>query len=258
MELVLYSVEEKICSITLNRPEKRNALSPALITALKESFAKAAMDEQVKVVVLKAKGEAFCAGADLEYLQQLQQFTYKENLADSTNLKELLWQIYSHPKVVIAQVQGHALAGGCGLATVCDFCFASSKANFGYTEVKIGFVPALVMVFLLRKIGEAKARQLLLTGMVIQAKEALTIGLINRVSEQGMIETDVQSFAEMLIRSNSFEAMKLTKKLIAEVQSLPIEEALSRAAEHNARARDSEDCRKGIAGFLGKRKIDWH
>src|SRR5262249_42264171 len=146
MDLVLYEVNDRIGFITLNRPEKRNALSFELVSALKEVFSKAEEDPAVKVVVLRANGEAFCAGGDLAYLQQLQKFSFEENLADSNHLKTLFLKIYQLKKIVIAQVQGHALAGGCGLATVCDFVIAVPEARFGYTEVKIGFVPALVLV----------------------------------------------------------------------------------------------------------------
>ena len=147
MSLVIYSVQDRVGYITLNRPEKRNALSGEMVTELKAAFAKADEDESVKVIVLKASGEAFCAGADLAYLQQLQKFSLEENVKDSNHLKDLFLQIYQLKKVVIAQVQGHALAGGCGLATICDFVFAIPEAKFGYTEVKIGFIPALVSVF---------------------------------------------------------------------------------------------------------------
>ncbi|HAC23901.1 MAG TPA: methylglutaconyl-CoA hydratase, partial [Cytophagales bacterium] len=160
MNMVNYHAEDCIGYITLNRPDKRNALSPELIKALSEAFDRATRDEQAKVIVLKANGEAFCSGADLAFLQQMQAFSEEENYQDSSRLKELFLKIYTLPKVVIAQVQGHALAGGCGLATVCDFTFAVPQARFGYTEVKIGFVPAIVMVFLLRKLGEQKAKQL--------------------------------------------------------------------------------------------------
>ena len=153
MKYIDYTVQNRKAYITLNRPGKRNALSHELVAELKEAFHLAEKEDQAKVVILKANGEAFCSGADLAHLQQLQNFSHEENLADSNHLKELFLQIYSLKKVVIAQVQGHALAGGCGLATVCDFIFAVPEAKFGYTEVKIGFIPAIVMVFLLRKIG---------------------------------------------------------------------------------------------------------
>src|SRR5688572_4725801 len=181
MKVVEYVVKDRVGLITLNRPEKRNALSHELVADLKEAFSNAEKDEHVKVIILKANGEAFCAGADLTYLQQLQNFSYEENLQDSNHLKELFLKIYTHPKIVIAQVQGHALAGGCGLATVCDFSYAVPQAKFGYTEVKIGFIPAIVTVFLLRKIGEARSKELLLGGELISAEQALQIGLINKI-----------------------------------------------------------------------------
>src|SRR5690606_36237829 len=144
--------------------------------------------------VLNAAGEAFCAGADLAYLQQLQNFSFEENLTDSNQLKELFLNIYTHPKVVIAQVQGHALAGGCGLASICDWVFSVPEAKFGYTEVRIGFIPALVSVFLLRKLGEGAARELLLSGELIAAERAQAIGLINRVVSADKLEAEVNDF----------------------------------------------------------------
>jgi methylglutaconyl-CoA hydratase len=252
-----YSTSNRIGYITLNRPEKRNALSFELVQELKDAFGRAAKDDSVKIIVLRAQGEAFCAGADLAYLQNLQTFSYEENLADSNHLKELFYLIYTLPKVVIAQVQGHALAGGCGLASVCDFSFAVPEAKFGYTEVKIGFIPAIVMVFLIRKIGEGKARQLLLSGDVIKSDEALTLGLINKIVSREKLEEEVLTFAQQLITSNSSQSMMLTKKMIAEVQSLSLNDALSFASASNAQARGSEDCKRGIAAFLNKEKIAW-
>lgn len=257
MKYIDYAVKNRMAFITLNRPEKRNALSHELVTELKDAFHQAENDEQVKVVILKANGEAFCAGADLAYLQQLQNFTYEENLADSNHLKELFLKIYNLKKVVIAQVQGHALAGGCGLATVCDFVFAVPEAKFGYTEVKIGFIPAIVMVFLLRKIGEGKAKQILLTGDLVAAEEAMQLGLVNKVVAPTEIEKHVETFAQRLIDTNSQHAMMLTKNMIVQVQSMTIEEALTFASKMNATARESDDCRKGIDAFLSKQKISW-
>ena len=255
MSLVLYSVADQTASITLNRPEKRNALSPELVTELKAAFNKAEQDVAVKIVVLKANGESFCAGADLGYLQQLQNFSFEENLADSNHLKELFLKIYTLNKVVIAQVQGHALAGGCGLAAVCDFTFSVPEAKFGYTEVRIGFIPALVSVFLIRKLGEQKARHLLLTGEIIKAEAALALGLITEVIPATELENHVKGFTQNLIKQNSAQSMHLTKHLINEVQNRTLEEALSFAANQNAKARATEDCKKGIAAFLNKQDI---
>lgn len=257
MSMVEYTVKERIGRITLNRPDKRNALNPEMVDGLKQAFDRAAKDDQVKVIVLNAMGEAFCAGADLAYLQQLQTFSFDENLADSNQLKELFLNIYTHPKVVIAQVQGHALAGGCGLASICDWVFAVPEAKFGYTEVRIGFIPALVSVFLLRKMGEGAARELLLGGELISADRAQAIGLINRVVSADKLEAEVNDFASRLIASNSADSMKLTKKLIAEVQGMTLTQALQHAAESNAHARGTHDCKRGIEAFLNKEKIIW-
>ena len=257
MKYIEYAAKDRIGYITMNRPEKRNALSHEMVSELKTAFKNAEDDDEVKVIILRAKGEAFCAGADLEYLQQLQGFSYEQNVADSMHLKELFVQIYELRKVVIAQVQGHALAGGCGLVTVCDFVFAVPEAKFGYTEVKIGFVPAIVMVFLLRKLGEAKAKELLLTGTLLLADEAKSAGFVNEVISRDRLHKVVQKFVANLIKSNSGNSMAITKQMIAKVQSLPLHDALTFAAEMNAKTRASDDCKTGIAAFLKKEKISW-
>lgn len=257
MNIVEYEVRDRIGFITLNRPDKRNALNEELVRSLSDTFDKASNDSSVKVIVLKGNGEAFCSGADLAYLQQLQKFSFDDNLADSTRLKDLFLKIYTLNKVVIAQVEGHAIAGGCGLATVCDFIFSVPEAKFGYTEVKIGFIPAIVMVFLVRKIGDQRARQLLLSGNLVGAAEAAQLGLITKVTTKETIAGEVTDFAGKLIKTNSTQAMSSTKRMIAEVQSLPLEEALKYAARMNADARGTDDCKKGIASFLNKQQPDW-
>lgn len=256
MEFVEYKNQHKVGYITLNRPEKRNALNYQMVTELKEAFTLATEDPETKVIVLNAKGDAFCAGADLAYLEHLQQNTFVENLEDSNHLKELFLQIYTLPKVVIAAIQGHAIAGGSGLATVCDYAFTVPEAKFGYTEVRIGFIPAIVMVFLLRKIGEHKAKDLLLSGRLISAEEAIDYGMINRVIE-ATLEEEVEKFAQELIVKNSEQSMAATKQMIANVQNLSLEDGLNLAAQKNAKARATEDCKKGIAAFLKKENINW-
>jgi methylglutaconyl-CoA hydratase len=257
MNYLKYEVSNRIAFITLNRPEKRNALSHELVSELHEAFDAASKDDAAKVIVLRAEGEAFCAGADLSYLQKLQSFSYEENVVDSNHLKDLFLKIYTLNKVVIAQIQGHALAGGCGLAAVCDFAFTVPKAKFGYTEVRIGFIPAIVMVFLLRRIGEGKSKQLLLSGDLISAEEACNLGLVNYLCTVESLEQDVLDFANKLIRSNSAQSMAATKQMVAAVQSMPLTDALNYASSMNAKARGSEDCQRGIAAFLNKEKLIW-
>lgn len=257
MKYIEYAVQDRIAYITLNRPEKSNALCFDLVSELRLAFKAAEENDEVKVIILKANGEAFCAGADLQYLQELQTNSFEQNRADSDQLRDLFLQIYQLKKVVISQVHAHALAGGCGLATVCDFTFAAPEAVFGYTEVRIGFVPAIVMVFLLRKVGESKAKYFLLGGSPVTAEEAREAGLIHYIRDKETLANDVREFARQLIENNSAYAMGVTKQMVAKVQSLAIEEALDFASEMNAKARGSEDCKRGIAAFLNKDKITW-
>ncbi|MGZ5243357.1 MAG: enoyl-CoA hydratase/isomerase family protein [Bacteroidia bacterium] len=257
MQFVETRSNNGIFEIILNRPDKRNALNSEFVQELIDAFALANEDEKTRVVLLKANGKAFSAGADLAYLQQLQNNTYAENLVDSSQLKSLFSHIYNHQKIVIAQVEGHAIAGGCGLATVCDFVFAVPDALFGYTEVKIGFVPAIVMFFLLRKIGEAKARELLLTGKLVSAEYFRQLGLVTEIVEAGKIADRVEEFAAQLVKETSPQSIALTRKMIAEIQTLPTENALNYAAEQNAHARAQDDCKRGIGAFLNKEEITW-
>ncbi len=256
-QAVLTTITDRIGFITLNRPDKRNALSPELISGLINAFEEMKTRSDVKVIILQAKGKAFCAGADLAYLQQLQEFTFEENLEDSRRLKSLFDLIYNYPKVVIASVQGHALAGGCGLVTVCDFAFSTPEALFGYTEVAIGFVPALVSVFLHEQIGGAKTQELLLSGELIPSSKAEELGLITKIVSSELLEKEVRDFADMLIIKNSTFSMTETKLLLRELNREARAKSLEYAAELNAKARAHEDCKKGIAAFLQKTKLEW-
>lgn len=257
MDYINYYIENRIGYITLNRPEKRNALNYQVISELKEAFDLAEGDDDCKVIVLKANGDVFCAGADLGYMQTLQENTFEDNLNDSTHLAHLFYQIYTLRKMVIAQVQGPAIAGGCGLATVCDIIFASPAATFGYTEVKIGFIPAIVSVFLLRKIGETYTKQLLLSGDLLSAAEAKDMGLLTYLVPAPELDKRVFAFANRICEQNSLQSIELTKDLIAHLQDMDLQRGLSYAAERNAYARETLDYRRGIASFLNKEKISW-
>jgi methylglutaconyl-CoA hydratase len=257
MKFVVFEIKERVGYIILNRPDKRNALNAEFVEELKDAFLAAENNDAIKVIVLKANGSAFCAGADLGYLKTLQTNTYEENLADSRNLMDLFKLIYRLNKVVIAQVEGHAIAGGCGLATVCDFVFAVPDVKFGYTEVKIGFIPAIVSLFLLRKIGETRGKEMLLSGGLIDTLQAEKYGLVNKIHPQLEIDEKVFIFAQRLCEQNSAQSMSLTKQLIADVQHISIEDGLELAAAENAKARETEDCKRGIAAFLKKENLTW-
>jgi methylglutaconyl-CoA hydratase len=255
--LVLYSVSNRIATISLNRPDKRNALNAELVQLLTETLLEASEDDQVKVIIIKAIGPAFSAGADLEYLQQLQSNSREANVADSENLRRMFTTIYYLPKVVIAQVEGHAIAGGCGLATVCDIIFSVPEAKFGYTEVKLGFVPAIVSCFLLRKTSETIVKRILLTGELFSAQQALDFGLITFLSNKDEISDKVNEFALNLCEQTSSNALMVTKQLIGQTTNPLLEKSLELAVSINARVRESEDFKKGVASFLNKEQIKW-
>jgi methylglutaconyl-CoA hydratase len=250
-------LENRIGYIILNRPEKRNALNDEMAAAFHKALNDFKDNTDCKIVIVKAMGEAFCAGADLGYLQKLQAYTYEQNLQDSTNLMQMFSALHHFPKITIAQVQGAALAGGCGLAGLADFCFATPDSKFGYTEVKIGFIPAIVSVFLSKKIGENAAKRLLLTGEIITAQEALIINLITKVVANEEIEKEVNNFAAQLVQSVSGESIALTKQLLTQMDGKSLDEQLNIAAQANAKARGTEDCKKGISAFLNKEKLSW-
>jgi methylglutaconyl-CoA hydratase len=255
--MILLNIENRIATLTLNRPEKRNALNDEMASMLLNHLDSLRDNNDCKVLIIKAKGEAFCAGADLSYLQKLQNNSYEENLADSTSLMQMFKALYEFPKVTIAQVEGPAFAGGCGLAGLCDFCIASPGAQFAYTEVKIGFIPAIVSVFLSPKIGENLAKQMLLTGDVYTALEAKEMRLVNKIVESSSIDKEVLEFALKLVKTVSSESIALTKTLLNNIKGHALDEQLQMAAEANAQARASNDCKKGISAFLNKEKLSW-
>ncbi len=256
-QFIKTGINERTGFITLTRSEKRNALNEQVVRDLTNAFETMYANDTVKVIQLRAEGEVFSAGADLQYLQQLQVNTFNENAADSRQLAQLFELIYTGPKAVVAAIQGHAIAGGCGLASICDYSVSAEEAQFGYTEVKIGFVPAIVMIFLIRKLGETKARELMLTGKLINAAEAVHIGLINEVTQPHKLYERADAICNQLIHESSADSIRRIKKMLAEIRHLPLTAALEYAAIQNAETRSSDDCKKGISSFLNKQKIIW-
>lgn len=255
--MINYEVKNRIAYITFNRPEKRNALSFDMVSHIMVNLNEAIADDGVRAIVFMGAGKAFCSGADLESLQQMQSNTFDQNLADSKHLLNLFQLIHSCPKLTIAAVDGPALAGGCGLATLTDFTFASEKALFGYTEARIGFIPALVSVYLTRKIGETKAKHLLLNAAILSPEEAKDYDLVYQIVPSEQLGETVTAFAEKLVAQNSGSSIALTKELMIATEHLELTEALQVAAVANANARASADCQKGIASFLEKTTPSW-
>ena len=248
---VLYAIEGPVALVTLNRPEKRNALNDALVAGLKEALRDADSRESVRAVLINGAGADFCSGADLSALRKISESSITENLEDAQELLELFALIRRVRVPVVAAVRGRALAGGCGLATACDLVLASASARFGYPEVKIGFVPAMVMAILRRNVSEKRAFELITRGAEISAQEAERIGLVNHVFDDEVFETRVETYVAEFERV-SRSAVMLTKRLLYHMDGMNFDAALQSGADVNAIARMTEDCQKGIARFLKK------
>ena len=244
-----------VATITLNRPEKRNAISFELIADLL-----GALDEVGKsnatVLLVTGAGKAFSSGMDLDNLKALLSRTPDENLQDSETMVRLFRSLYEFPKITIAAVNGPAIAGGTGLALLCDFTLAVPEANFGYTEVRIGFVPAIVSTFLLRQVGEKQARDLLLTGRIFGADEAAKLGLINEIVPADKLLARARELAALLME-NSASSLRATKQLLTDHARMELDAHIEAALRENAAIRTTADFREGITAFLEKRKPVW-
>jgi methylglutaconyl-CoA hydratase len=241
--------------VTLNRPERRNAMTPEMQTELISAMEEAAASD-CRVVVFAGAGEAFCAGLDLSSLQGMNDKSAAEHTADAERIARLFRTLYELEKPTIAVVHGAAIAGGTGLATMCDFTLAVPGAKFGYTEARIGFVPALVSAFLVLQIGEKRARDLLLTGRLFTSEEALGLGLVNEVVAAEGLAARARELAGVL-KANSPESMAATKRLLAAQNKAWLDAAIAQSMAANAEARGTHDFREGVAAFLEKRKPVW-
>jgi methylglutaconyl-CoA hydratase len=249
--VVVYVVEGAVARITLNRPDKRNALNDAVIAGIKDGLKKATTDKNVRVVVIAGAGKDFCSGADLSALQKIAGASVAENSEDARSLLELFLLIRAVQVPVVAAVTGRALAGGCGLATACDLVLASASARFGYPEVKIGFVPAMVMAILRRNVSEKRAFELITRGAEISAEQAKEFGLVNQVFADESFEADVRAYVAEFEKMSA-SAIGLTKTLLYQVDGLAFPEALETGSDVNVIARLTDDCQNKIAKFLSR------
>ena len=250
-----YTASQTI-TITLNRPDKRNAISYELIDDLKAALEKAKAAHG-HVLILTGAGKAFCAGMDLENLQQLAGRTHEQNVKDSETMASLFRSLYDFPKPTIAAVNGAAIAGGTGLATLCDFTLAVPEAKFGYTEVRIGFVPAIVSSFLIANVGEKRARDLLLTGRIFNAQEALQLGLVTEIVAPDQLMHRTRELAAQL-SENSPASLRATKALLSNYTRTQLDRQVDQAVKENSAIRQTADFKEGIAAFLEKRKPKWN
>jgi len=244
-----------IATITLNRPEKRNAISYDLIDDLLGALREVAKSP-AQILILTGAGKAFCSGMDLDNLKSLIGRSSEQSLEDSKTMASLFRTLYDFPKPTIAAVNGAAIAGGTGLATLCDFTLAVPEAKFGYTEVRIGFVPAIVSTFLLRQVGEKIARDLLLTGRLFDADEAKRMGLINEIVTADQLINRARELAASLLE-NSPASLRYTKRLLSDAARTELDMQIETAVRENAAVRSTADFREGITAFLEKRKPRW-
>ena len=254
-ETLRLDINGHLATITLNRPDKRNAISIHMIAELQ-----AVLDEveksQTRVVILTGTGKAFCAGIDLDYLQAIGKQSAAENQEDSKRIAKMFRKIWSFSRPLIAAVNGHALAGGCGIATLCDFTLSVPEAKFGYTEVKIGFLPAIVSVFLTRQVGEKRARDLLLTGRLVDAQEARELGLVNEIVAADKLMDRAHELAETILAASP-SSITRAKHLLVSAAAAHVDHDLERAVLESARVRCTPDFKEGLAAFLEKRKPIW-
>lgn len=244
-----------IALLTLNRPDKRNAISYELIADLQKAL-DIIRSSPSQVLIITGSGKAFSSGMDLENLKSLIGRSAEQNIEDSRTMARLFRSIYDFPKPTIAAVNGAAIAGGTGIATICDFTLATHEAKFGYTEVRIGFVPAIVSNFLVRQVGEKHARDLLLTGRIFNGDEALRLGLVNEIVDPERLLPRAHELAHALME-NSPASLRATKQLLSQTVNEELDRRLETAIEENARIRQTHDFREGITSFLEKRKPRW-
>jgi methylglutaconyl-CoA hydratase len=248
---ILYEMRDGVARITLNRPDKRNALDGELVAELKAAFSASAFDDACRVTLLAGAGTDFCSGADLANLEKTATNSVLENMADARSTADLFLMMRNHPRPVIAAVHGRALAGGCGIATACDIVLAAQSAQFGYPEVNIGFVPAMVMAILRRSVSEKAAFELVVTGETVSATRAYELGLVHRVFADAQFSAEVETYVAKLA-AKSASAVTLSKRLLYNMDSMSFEAALQAGVEVNAIARQTEDCRRGVEKFLKK------
>jgi methylglutaconyl-CoA hydratase len=254
-ETLTLELTGQLATLTLNRPDKRNAISSRMLSEL-QSALEEIENGHTRVAIITGAGKAFCAGMDLEMLSAIATQSAAENMEDSRRMAKLFRRVWSFSKPLIAAVNGAALAGGCGLATLCDFTLAVPEAKFGYTEVKIGFLPAIVSVFLTRQVGDKHARDLLLTGRLVDSAEALKLGLISEIVPPDRLMGRARELADVLIAASPVSLTR-AKRLLTSAAAASVDQDLERAILENARIRCTADFREGLASFLEKRKPVW-
>jgi methylglutaconyl-CoA hydratase len=255
-ETVDVRIEDRVAWVALNRPEVRNAFNEVMIAELIEVLDRVQNDLSVRVLVLTGNGKAFCAGADLNWMKKMKDFTYEENYKDALELAELMFRLYNLPKPTIARVNGASIGGSNGLVAACDVAVASHRAEFSLSEVKIGLVPACIGPYLVKKVGEAACRELFLSGERISAGQARALGLVNDVVTHVNLTARVKEKVSNLLTSGP-HALAVSKELLGRIPEMPLSEAKDYTARMIAELRTGDEAQEGMAAFLEKRKPDW-
>lgn len=253
---VTYKIDGLIARVTFNRPEVHNAFNDTMIKELTEVFTDIKSKKEIRVVVLAGEGKSFCAGADINWMKRVKDYSYEENLKESLELANLFYLIYSLPKPIIARVNGAAIGGGTGFVAVCDIAIASSEAKFSFSEIKIGLVPACISPYVIRKCGEGKTREFFLTGERLTAQRAIEAGLINQIVSPEELDTAVNNLIAQLL-SSSPNAIAMCKDSLEKVPDMSFDEIKKYTAETIASLRISEEGQEGMNAFLEKRKPKW-
>jgi|Deesub1362B_J571_1020462.scaffolds.fasta_scaffold00181_10 methylglutaconyl-CoA hydratase len=255
-ETIIFEIKNQVAKISLNRPQVHNAFNKIMVKELFLAFQQTTKDSEIRVVVLTGKGKSFCAGADLNWMREIVNYSYEENLEESKQIAELLHLIYSLPKPTIAQINGTTIGGGTGLMAACDIIIASENAKFGLSEVKLGLVPAVISPYVIKRIGESFARRYFLTGERLTAEEALRIGLVNKIVPEEELDKEVEKIVTFLLTSGP-NAIANCKELLKRIPNMSLEEAKSYTAKMIADLRISEEGQEGMSAFLEKRKPNW-
>ena len=255
-ETILYRKQKNVGNVILNRPEVHNAFNDKMIEELSIVFDEIEKDESLRVVILSGEGKSFCAGADLNWMRRVKDYSYEENLKESLALADMLYKIYTCSKPTIAKVQGYAIGGGTGLVAVCDIAVASMDAKFSFSEVKLGLIPACISPYVVKKCGEGRCREFFLTGERMAAEKAFNAGLVNIIVPPEALDCAVDGLVNQLLSSGP-EAIKKCKELLRVVPSMTVEEFKRYTAEVIARMRISDEAQEGMSAFLEKRKPKW-
>ncbi len=257
LQTLLYDVENKVAKVTFNRPDVHNAFNDIMIKELSEVFDCIAENNDVRVVIVTGKGKSFCAGADLNWMRRVKDYSYEDNLKGSLKLADMFYKIYASPKPTIAQVNGVAIGGGTGFVAVCDIAIAADQAKFSFSEVKLGLIPACISPYVMKKCGEGKCREFFLTGERLTAERAHAAGLINMVVPLDELDDVVGELVKRLLSSGP-EAITKCKELLRNVAQMPFDKAREYTAEVIARLRISDEGQEGMAAFFDKRKPKWN